>query len=184
MGSKWFSRHTCSLWKKNPTDNSQMLPWASSQAFHWNRQHKSHAHWFGQKFIDLCFVFGSKAVKTENPSKDIPDVATQLTFSVTRFVFGCLRASWVRWSPMGLSACCVCCNLCDGHGACMDPALQLWKKSRWVEPLGAGAAVPRSCRAPCLRSVESSAQGAEFLPFCKSCDCINIQRALDRLFKR
>lgn len=119
-----------------------MLPWASSQAFHWNRQHKSHAQWFGQKFIDLCFVFCSKAVKTGNPSNNIPDVAIQLTFSVTRFLFGCFRASWVRWSPMGLSACHVYCNLCDERGVCST--LQLWKKSRCVEPLGAGAAAPRA----------------------------------------
>lgn len=120
----------------------------SSQAFHWNRQHKSHAYWFGQKFIDLCFVFCSKSVKTGNPSKDIPDVAIQLTFRVMRFLFECLRASWVRWSPRGLWDCRVCRNLCGGHGVYMDPALQLWNKSRCVEPLGAGTAVPRSRWAP------------------------------------
>lgn len=41
----------------------------------------------------------SKAVKTEDHSKDTPHQMIQLTLSITRFLSGCLRASLVRWEP-------------------------------------------------------------------------------------
>lgn len=143
MGSKLFCRHTCSLWKKN---QKTLIILKCCHELH--TRPSTGIGSTNLMPIDLarslfCFLFQSSQ-KLGNPSKDIPDVPIQLTFHVTRFLFGCLRASWVRWSPTGLSACHICCNLCDGHGVCVHPALQMWKKSRCVEPLGAGAAAPRS----------------------------------------
>lgn len=61
--------HTCILspsLEKN-TFRAQMLPGAPSQAFHWNKEHESHAYCFGQNFIDLYFALCFQSYQNREP---------------------------------------------------------------------------------------------------------------------